>query len=111
MSDGRLEQGTLVWGRTSYKQDARTRPWIIMSTDNHPHAGAEYLALPLTTAESENRIRITDDDLVEGKIKKPSNVTPWSYGRLHPEDLEETMGVVKDEIIEQLRDEYLRITE
>ena len=81
-----------------------------MSTDNHPHAGAEYLALPLTTAESEHRIRITDDDLAEGKIKKPSNVTPWSYGRLHPEDLEETMGVVKDEIIEQLRDEYLRIT-
>lgn len=111
MTDDRLEQGTLVWGRTSYKQNARTRPWIIMSTDNHPHAGAEYLALPLTTAESEHRIRITDDDMAEGTIKKPSNVTPWSYGRLHPKDLEETMGVVEDEIIEQLRDEYLRITE
>lgn len=105
------DRGDMVWAEDPYKMETRTRPWLIISNTDHPYLGTEYLATPLTTKQDPRRVRVAPEDFIEGGLKEVSYVTAWTYTSLREDNMEEVAGIVKDYIVDEVRETFMRFTQ
>ena len=54
------------------------RPYLILSNDNIPFFGEEYIAVAITTTARTEAIALTTDSFERGRLPRTSYVCPWS---------------------------------
>jgi len=89
-----------------------TRPFVVVSTDDHPFHGEQYVALTLTTRTwYDGTIPLSDEDFVDGGVPDDSFVVPWGVASPGDEDIGARFGRMKSEIVDEAVDRlvtYLR---
>ena len=72
-----VTRGDVRWGPAPHKSSPAYRPWLIVSTDDHPFATEECIAVALTTTAHDEGIAVPDDAWTSGGSQKRAYVSPW----------------------------------
>ena len=99
-----LGRGTIVWHEAPFKASQSdgsppNRPWLIVSNDNHPFQGSEYIVLGMTTNPRSEGIRVQDDDWVDGGTSKTSFISPWFAMTLKHADISYRIGTLQEPVV------------
>jgi mRNA-degrading endonuclease toxin of MazEF toxin-antitoxin module len=73
MSDDR---GAVWWGPAPHKSGPAYRPWVVVSSQSHPFAGTECIALAMTTQSHSGGIEVTNGDWTTGGSDVQSFISP-----------------------------------
>ena len=68
-------RGDVVWHPAPFRDGGR--PYIILSDEQHPFYGEEYMVVGVTTTGRTNAIELTPDTWAEGGAPKRSWASPW----------------------------------
>ena len=68
-------RGDVVWHPAPFRDGGR--PYIILSDEQHPFYGEEYIVVGVTTTGRTNAIELTPDTWAEGGAPKRSWASPW----------------------------------
>lgn len=71
------QQGGIVVAEDPFG-NTPTRPYLLLSNDQHPFFGQEYIAVVVTTTERTEAIELTADRFQAGQLPRASYVSPWS---------------------------------
>ena len=97
-----LATGDVVWHRAPFKDatggQSPSRPWLVVSNENHPFHGREYVVLGMTTTRRDRAIQVGRDDWVEGTLEKPSFVSPWFASTLKHADVSHRVGAIDTDL-------------
>lgn len=80
MSRGRNDsyrRGDVVWAADPFKPGGAERPWLVLSSSDHPFYGEQYVTALLTTTPRGVAVELTDDDWIDGGTPEKSYVNPW----------------------------------
>lgn len=82
--------------------DANTsRPFLIISTDEHPFHGDQYVAVTLTTKTwYDETIGLEDTDFVKGAVPERSSIVPWGVASLGHDDVTDWFGRIDGEVVD-----------
>lgn len=72
-----VSRGDVRWGPAPFKGSPAYRPWVVVSTDAHPFAGEECIAVALTTTAHEEAIAVPDDAWTQGGSERQPYASPW----------------------------------
>lgn len=100
----RLGPGDVVWHEAPFEGSGAAggppdRPWLVVSNENHPFQGTEYVTLGMTTSERARAIEVTERDWVVGGTRKPSYVSPWYLMTVNHADLRERIGALDEALV------------
>lgn len=76
-----IERGEVVLAEDPYKDNSGQRPFVIISDKNYPFYPHGSLAIPVTTQNKSNTVKITEYDkeyINEDLHVNPSYVNPYS---------------------------------
>lgn len=99
-----LDTCDVVWHKAPFKlpQPDGTkpdRPWLIVSNNNHPFHGTEYLVLGMTTNPRGGGIEVGKSDCVKGGTSKTSYISPWFAMTLKHTDISHHIGSISDSLV------------
>jgi len=87
------ERGDVVEATDPFGERSASRPFVIVSTADHPFHGDQYVALTLTTKTwYDETIPLAEEDFVEGGLPRESFVVPWGVGSPQQTDIETYLG-------------------
>lgn len=69
------QRGGVVWHPAPFRDGGR--PYVVLSNDDHPFYGEEYVVVGVTTTERERAVALTPETWAEGGAPKPSWASPW----------------------------------
>lgn len=103
-----LDRGTVVWCVDPFKLvrddvdregESPGRPVVIVSTDDHPFAGEQYVALSLTTRTwyADRLVELPATAWTDGGTPERSYVVPWSAISPTPDELGFWIGRLEPE--------------
>ncbi|MCU4742932.1 hypothetical protein OB955_18630 [Halobacteria archaeon AArc-m2/3/4] len=101
------ERGEVVWYPALFAD--YDRPFLIVSTDDHPFYRDEYVALSITTTDLEASIRIGEDDWVIGELPKESHVKPWNPAIVKADEILSVAGAVTTDLVDRAVDDLASI--
>lgn len=106
----RLGTGDVVWHEAPFKKPTPSggrpsRPWLIVSNDNHPFQGSECIVLGMTTNPRAEGIRVQQSDWRDSGTTKISFVSPWFAMTLKYSDITHRLGKVKESIVNDAIDD------
>lgn len=84
------------------------RPYVLVSTEDHPFYGEEYTAVPVTSTSRKAAIELTDRRFLEGGLPKRSFAVPWNLVTLKHTVLSVHAGTLSEVTIESIVDEIVR---
>jgi len=96
-----LSRGAVIEYPSLFDFEAYPQPYLIISSDNHPFHGEEYLGLAITTTRWDAAISIDDDDWVRGELPKASFVKPWQPTLLKHSDVNDAFGVLRPALVDR----------
>ena len=70
-------QGAIVIAEDPFGNNPK-RPYLILSNDQVPFHGQEYIAAVVTTTARTEAVELTANRLERGRLPKTSYVSPWS---------------------------------
>lgn len=91
------ERGVVVVAADPFGHTPR-RPYLIISGDEHPFAGQQYIALGITTEEYPESLPLTDA-FETGTLQRESFISPWAVVSLMDVDVDRAVARVTDSII------------
>lgn len=99
-----LDTGTVVWHEAPFKTPRSDgsqpdRPWLVVSNDDHPFHGTEYIVLGMTTNPRSEGIQVQRSDWVDGGTTKPSFVSPWFAMTLKHADIDYRIGALEASLV------------
>lgn len=93
------ERGDVVIALDPFKDGSSGRPFLVISDDETPFHGEQYLALSLTTRTwYEDRIPLEADDWIDGGAPRSSSIMPWSVNSIDGKLIERYQGALREEI-------------
>jgi PemK-like protein. len=95
-TDKAFTRGDIVWHGGLFRTSAR--PWFVLSNDDHPFHGEDYLVAGVTTTEREQAIELTAESWAVGGLPETSYVSPWFLTTLKHTAIEQGVGTVTDEV-------------
>lgn len=97
-----LERCDVCYGADPSKGSDYARPWLIISNEQHPFHGEQYVVLALTTRTwHDGFVRISEDEWIEGGTPKSSSVVPWGVETIERGDIEFRQGRVESNLVDQ----------
>lgn len=97
--DDRYGRGHVVWHDGLFRGSGR--PWLVLSDDQHPFHGEEYLVAGITTTERPGAITIDAEDAwAVGGLPRSSYVSPWFLTTLKHPDVEQGVGALTEDRLE-----------
>jgi len=84
------------------------RPYLLISTDDHPFYGEEYSAVPVTSTPRRGGLELTDDRLREGELPVRSFAIPWNVVTLKHNLLSVHVGTATETATESLVERVIR---
>lgn len=104
----KFQQGDVVLG-PDFIGGKGKRPFLVISNSEHPFGNEEFLAAAITTTEREEAIELRDG-FSSGGLPKESYISPWVVTPLKKASLEQKMGEVKRDILEDTLSRLERYT-
>lgn len=95
----RHDRGEVWWGPTPQKDTPSYRPWLILSTDDHPFADAECIAAAMTTQRHDEGLKVPDDVWIEGGANVRSHVSPWHVATFKYHLFDRRQGRLREEFV------------
>lgn len=96
------ERGDVVEASDPFDENKISRPFVVVSTSEHPFHGEQYIALALTTRTwYEETIPLTDADFVDGTLPKKSFVVPWGISSPQKENIETYLGRISTGAVDE----------
>lgn len=84
------------------------RPFLVVSNEQRPFFPDEYTVMTITTTERDVALPITNDDIVEGRLKYDSLLNPWTVTPLQTEYIDRRVAQLSDELVERAWTEFWR---
>lgn len=105
-----LDTGDVVWHEAPFKNPRSDgsqpdRPWLIISNDDHPFHGDEYIVLGMTTNPRSQGVRVQNADWRSGGTPKTSFVSPWFAMTLKHADIEYRIGAIEHSLVNRAVDD------
>lgn len=96
-------RGDVVVATDPFKDtDTAGRPFLVISNQNTPFHGEQYIALALTTRTwHDARIQLADEDWVDGGAPESSSIMPWSINAVKTEWVDYRQGTLREEVVER----------
>lgn len=99
-----LDTGTVVWHEAPFKTprpdgSQPDRPWLVISNDEHPFQGTEYVVLGMTTNSRSQGIEVQRSDWADGGTSKTSFISPWFVMTLKHADITYRIGALKESLV------------
>jgi hypothetical protein len=91
------ERGVVVVAADPFGHTPR-RPYLLISGDEHPFAGQQYIALGITTKEYTESLPLTDA-FETGTLDRESFLSPWAVVSLMDVDIDRAVARVTDTMI------------
>lgn len=99
------ERGDVAYGVDPFKGADAARPWLVISTEEHPFHGEQYIAVTLTTKTwYGERISLDETDWTEGGTPKESSIVPWSVTSIDHDDLDFWQGRLRSAVVDEAVD-------
>lgn len=100
-----LGTGDVVWHtapfKTSNGEAVPGRPWLLVSNDDHPFHGSEYVALGMTTTARQRAISVEPADWTDGGLSKSGYVSPWYAMTLKHDEISHRVGTLEADTVDQ----------
>lgn len=97
-----VSRGDVRWGPAPHKASPAYRPWLVVSTDQHPFADEECIAVGLTTTAHEEGIAIPDAAWTRGGSQKQAYVSPWYVTTIKHRTFDRHQGTVDSAFVEEV---------
>lgn len=99
-------RGDVVIATDPFSDDGSTgRPFLVISTEETPFHGEQYIALALTTRTwHEERIPLEDSHWIDGGAPESSSIMPWSVNAVKSEWMDYRQGTLRENIVDQAVD-------
>lgn len=95
-------RGDVIWGPEPFKPAVKPRPWVIISNENHPFHGEEYLAVTLTTTKRPEALEIIESHWIEGSAPRKSYAAPWVVITIKHKDIKEKIGKLDLDFLDKI---------
>ncbi|RQG95742.1 type II toxin-antitoxin system PemK/MazF family toxin [Natrarchaeobius oligotrophus] len=103
------DRGDVVIGYDKFKENSDGRPFLIVSGENTPFHGEQYITLSLTTRTwYEDRIPIEESDWVEGGAPRSSSIMPWSVNSISATEIDVKQGTLTEPIVTMATEQLSR---
>jgi len=103
-------QGAIVVAEDPFGNTPK-RPYLLISNDQVPFHGEEYVGAVITTTTRPEAVELTDDRFERGRLPRRSYVSPWSILTLKDWMITKQPGEATDATVGEVRQEldtYLR---
>ncbi|WP_255193372.1 hypothetical protein [Natronobeatus ordinarius] len=90
------ERGVVVVAADPFGHTPR-RPYLVVSSEDHPFAGDQYIALGITTQSYAESISLAGAFEI-GALERDSFVSPWAVVSLRDADVDRAIARVTDEL-------------
>lgn len=101
-----VTRGDVRWGPALHKASPAYRPWLVLSTDEHPFADEECIAVALTTTPHDDGVAVPDTAWATGGAEQQSYVSPWYVVTLKHQTFDRHQGRLVEtflpQVVEQL---------
>ena len=78
------------------------RPYVVLSDDQHPFYGEEYMVVGVTTSERGQAVELTPPTWGEGGAPKRSWASPWYVLTVKQATITERLGHLTPETIDRI---------
>lgn len=99
------DRGNGWWGPAPHKDTPAYRPWVILSTDEHPFAESECIAAAMTTRRHADGIAVPDDGWIEGGSETQSYVSPWYVATFKYRSFDRRQGRLSEPLVGRVAEE------
>lgn len=101
--DAPFECGHVVWHEGLFRGNGR--PWLVVSSDDHPFHGEEYVVTGITTTDRAGAIELADGAWAVGGLPRSSFVAPWFLTTLKHDEIDRGVGALTGATVESVVDE------
>jgi mRNA-degrading endonuclease toxin of MazEF toxin-antitoxin module len=95
------QRGDVVWHPAPFRDGGR--PYVVLSDDQHPYYGEEYMVVGVTTSEREQAVALTPATWAKGGAPKRSWASPWYVLTVEHATITERLGHLTPEPLTGLR--------
>jgi len=97
------ERGDVVVATDPFRDDESAgRPFLVVSTDETPFHGEQYIALALTTRTwHDERIPLEDAHWMDGGAPESSSIMPWSVNAVRTEWVNYRQGTLHEDVVDR----------
>lgn len=92
------DRGAIVVAADPFGNTPR-RPYLVVSDENHPFAGEQYIAVGISTKSYEESIQLAGT-YVDGSLDRDSYLAPWAVVSLRAHAIERAVARVERSILE-----------
>ena len=97
-------QGAIVIAEDPFGNNPK-RPYLILSNDQVPFHGQEYVAAVITTATRPEAVELTTNRIDRGELPRISYVSPWSVLTLKDWMITKQPAEATDATVDEVRQE------
>ncbi len=101
------ERGDVVWHPAPFRDGGR--PYVVLSDDDHPFYGEEYVVVGVTTTERERAVALTSGTWAEGGAPKPSWASPWDVLTVKDATISDRLGWLTRETTDEIATAVARL--
>ncbi|ARS89857.1 growth inhibitor [Natrarchaeobaculum aegyptiacum] len=94
------DRGDVVIGYDKFKEESAGRPFLIISDEETPFHGEQYIVLSLTTRTwYKDRLPIDESDWTDGGAPRSSSIMPWSVNSISATEIDVRQGTLRESIV------------
>ena len=97
-------QGAIVIAEDPFGNTSK-RPYLVLSNDQVPFYGQEYIAVVITTTARTEAIELTANRFETGQLPRTSHVSPWSVLTLKDWMITKQPAKTTDATVDEVRRE------
>jgi len=97
-------QGAIVIAEDPFGTNPK-RPYLLLSNDDVPFYGQEYIAVVITTTARTAAIELTANRFEKGRLPRTSYVSPWSVLTLKDWMMTKQPAEATDATVDEVREE------
>lgn len=101
------KRGDVVWHPAPFRDGGR--PYVVLSDDDHPFYGEEYVVVGVTTTGRERAVALTPETWAEGGAPKPSWASPWYVLTVKDATITDRLGRLTTETTDVIATEVCRL--
>lgn len=93
------QRGEVWWGPAPHKETAAYRPWLLLSTDDHPFVTEECIGVAMTTQGRSEAIEVLDSAWARGGSDKQAYVSPWYVATMKHAAFDRQQGSLRESLV------------
>jgi len=101
------KRGNVVWHPAPFRDGGR--PYVVLSDDDHPFYGEEYVVIGVTTTERKQAVALTPETWAKGGAPKPSWASPWYVLTVKDATITDRLGRLTSETTDEIATTVARL--